>query len=98
MSVKLGNWAPSIAQATALSPSFSGTSRYDRMRSASQASSAVPDRPRLCRLAVASSPTLYDCRSISSRSLVSSFAPEIVRTRSATIGLPNRSVPAARTT
>ncbi len=40
--MKLGNWAPSTAQATGLSPSLRSTSRYWRMRSASQASSAVP--------------------------------------------------------
>ena len=57
----------------------------------------MPARSRLCRLTLASSPTLYRWRSARSRSLVSSFLPEIVSTRSATIGLPNRSVPATRT-
>ena len=58
----------------------------------------MPARPRLCRLTLASSPTLYVWRSARSRSFVSSFLPEIVSGRSATIGLPNRSVPATRTT
>ena len=39
----------------------------------------MPARPRLCRLTLASSPTLYVWRSARSRSFVSSFLPEIVR-------------------
>ena len=38
----------------------------------------MPARSRLCRLTLASSPTLYRWRSARSRSLVSSFLPEIV--------------------
>ena len=82
-----------------MSPSFSGHEpvREDAVGLPGQQRRARPRRGCAGGRS-ASSPTLNVVRSARSRSFVSSFLPEIVSARSATTGLPNRSVPATRTT
>ena len=96
MRVKLGNWALSTAQASGV------VAVLEADEPVGQDAVGLPGQEGRAGAAAAVQvdggllADLVSRRSASRRSLVSSFLPEIAIARSATIGVPNRSVPATR--